>query len=132
MSSLRPTNRRRLRVLAGCLAVLTALLPPFASTSRAATTRIRATGDDRWRPAHVFIVRGDRIVWRNPTERLHDLYKWKGRWKRGYLDRRLKPDERFVKRFRHTGNYYFRCVRHSSIVDGVCRGMCGIIHVRRP
>lgn len=107
------------------------LVLALATAAFGATYRIRATEDDRWRPAHRFILKGDRIVWSNPDTRWHDIYKYQGHWSRGYLVPRLEPGERYAKRFRRVGNYYFRCARHSSLVEGRCRGMCGIIHVTR-
>jgi plastocyanin len=90
----------------------------------AATARIRAKGE-RWRPAHTFIGRGDRVTWRNPTSRTHDV-KGYGGWS---FSKVLPPGASVSRRFRSHGTYKFRCVRHSAIVGGQCRGMCGLIHV---
>jgi plastocyanin len=90
----------------------------------AATARIRAKGE-RWRPAHTYIGRGDRVTWRNPTSRTHDVRGYGG-WS---FSKVLPPGASVSRRFRSHGTYKFRCVRHSAIVGGQCRGMCGLIHV---
>jgi plastocyanin len=90
----------------------------------AATSRIRASGE-RWRPVHTFIDKGDRVTWRNPTSRTHDV-KGYGGWS---FSKVLPPGTSVSRRFRSHGTYKFRCVRHSAIVGGACRGMCGLIHV---
>lgn len=107
-----------------CLAVFA-----VAGAAGAATKRVKAGADDRWRPAHPYILKGDRVVWKNPDTEVHDIYKYKGAWKKGYLARRMEPGDRFRKTFKRVGNYYFRCARHSSMVDRRCKGMCGIVHV---
>jgi plastocyanin len=101
----------------------------FPSTAEAATYRVRADGND-WRPKIKRIVRGDRVVWRNPTGRRHDVVSRGKNWSyRAVLD----PGERTdPKRFGKIGRYRYRCTLHSGIVDGVCKGMCGVIRVRRP
>nr|MBA2599946.1 hypothetical protein [Actinomycetota bacterium] len=62
------------------------------------------------------------------------MIEWLLRHKNRILQRARKPlgsGERTAKRFRRAGTYRYRCARHSSIVDGACRGMCGIVHVSR-
>lgn len=76
------------------------------------------------------IVRGDRIVWRNPTGKRHDVVSRGKNWSYRVV---LDPGERSSpKRFRKIGRYRYRCTLHSGIVDGKCQGMCGVIRVRRP
>jgi plastocyanin len=105
----------------------------FATTSSADTYRIRATGDSpatyRWTPDFRHILKGDRIVWRNPTSVSHRVVAYKGRWSKSTT---IAPGEKTRKRFRRTGtNYKYRCTFHSTLSadKSECTGMCGHIHV---
>jgi plastocyanin len=112
----------------GRLAAVTlagALLLGAVGTAAAATSTVKARGD-RWRPVHTYIGKGDRVTWKNPTSRVHDLKAYGGGWSFGEV---LSPGESVSRRFRQLGTYKYRCVRHSAIVGGKCQGMCGLIHV---
>lgn len=119
------SRRPKRRVLAIAFCVLLAL----PSVAEAATYPVRADGND-WVPKIRRIARGDRIVWRNPTGKTHDVTAYRKNWSYRVV---LRPGEKTdPKRFRKVGRYRYRCTLHSGIVDGVCRGMCGVIRVRRP
>jgi plastocyanin len=111
--------RRLTLVLVGVVLVLA-----LAGLASGATSTIRAKGE-RWRPFHTYIGKGDKVTWKNSTSRTHDV-KGYGGWR---LAEVLSPGERVSKKFRSLGTYKYRCVRHSAIVGGKCRGMCGLIHV---
>ena len=104
-----------------------ALLLLIAGSSPAASFGVRAEGE-RWKPAHRYVTKGDRVVWRNPTKRIHDVTAYGGNWSKKAI---LDPGERTSKRFSSRGKFTYRCVRHSAMVDGQCDGMCGVIHVRK-
>lgn len=124
------------RLLIGAVAAATVLAP---AASIAETKRFRAAGSVgnwQWEPSVRRIVRGDRIVWRNPTDVTHTVTAYRGRWSK---DTRIEPGERTRKRFRRRGVYKFRCtigdgtpLAHSTLEDGDCSGMCGTVRVRRP
>jgi plastocyanin len=118
----RPMGGRRFATM--LVAVVLAVV--MAGGAFAATARIRATSDNDWRRVHTYIGRGDRIQWRNPTNRVHDVHSMGGNWNFSEV---LSPGESTSRRFRRTGIFRFRCARHSGVVDGRCRGMCGVIHV---
>jgi plastocyanin len=109
------------------LAILVGLALALSLTGIAvgATSRVRASGE-RWRPKHDYIGRGDRVRWTNPTSRTHDIKAYGGGWRYSKI---LPPGSQATKRFRQRGTYKYRCVRHSAIVGGKCRGMCGFVHV---
>jgi plastocyanin len=117
-------NRARTRSL---LVVVVAILMVvvMAVAALAITKRVRATSDRRWRPKHTYINRGDKVRWTNPTGRTHDVTAYGG-WS---FSRVLSPGESAIRTFNSRGTFRFRCVRHSGIVSGRCRGMCGIVHV---
>lgn len=108
----------------------------FSGVSAADTYRVRASGDApstyRWQPDFRHIVKGDRIVWRNPTNVSHRVVAYKGRWSKNTT---VPPGEKTRKRFRRAGTYKYRCTLpgHSTLSadESTCTGMCGEIHVTR-
>jgi plastocyanin len=106
---------------------LTAIMVLGLSAVAVAETRIvKATSTNKWKSAHMFIHVGDAIQWRNPTSRVHDLKSTTKNWD---YKRVLDPGERAKRTFGKAGFFKYRCLRHSSLVNGVCKGMCGFIHV---
>jgi plastocyanin len=101
-----------------------------AGVAWADTFRVRAYRTDsgawRWRPKHRYITNGDHIRWTNPTSRRHNVTAYGGNWS---YSRVLDPGEAVRRQFNTDGNFRYRCTIHSSLVDGVCSGQCGIIHV---
>lgn len=92
----------------------------------AATRVVKATSGDKWNPAHLYISKGDAVQFRNPSSRVHDLKSTTKNWT---YRRVLDPGERATRTFGKTGFFKYRCLRHSGVVNGVCQGMCGFIHV---
>lgn len=100
--------------------------------SGADTFRVKATGSEaegwRWKPATRHVAVGDRVVWKNPTDKTHTVTAYGRGWKK---DVKLSPGESTRKRFRKTGTFKYRCTvtGHSSVSDGRCVGMCGKVRV---
>ena len=84
------------------------------------TKRVRATNDNRWRPRHTYITRGDYVRWRNPTNRFHDV-RATNRGKNWSYHKNLPPGTSVRRKFRGTGDFHYRCTVHS--------GMTGWVHV---
>jgi plastocyanin len=103
------------------------LVVTTAGVAAAETFRVRAA-PERWRPAHLFISEGDRVVWKNPDDRRHNVVAYGGGWR---LNEMLSPGEQVRRVFDRARNepFAFRCTLHSAIVDGQCDGMCGLVHV---
>lgn len=120
----RITSRRFLPV-----ALVVATVVALAATAAFADTyRVRARRHS-WDPAIRRVVRGDRVLWTNPTTQDHNVVAYRGEWtKNTYLD----PGERSTKRFWRVGTYKYRCTLHSGMLEGQCDGMCGVVRVRRP
>jgi plastocyanin len=114
------------KVLVGFL--VTGALVLGASVALAETFGVRATMERRWQPAHRFITRGDRIKWRNTTQLRHNIKSYGGNWS---FFRRLPAGTSRSRQFNSTGVFRFRCKIHSTITNGACSGMCGIIHVEQ-
>ncbi len=116
------------------LALAMVCVVAFQGSSLAESYRVKAVrnaeGNWLWSPDYKGILKGDRIVWKNPaTSRVHHtVTAFGGGWSK---DVRIDPGETTAKRFRTTGAYFYRCRNHSTLSNGVCRGMCGHIHVSR-
>ena len=115
------------RILLLAAAVLSTLvLTPGASEG--ARARVKATSNRTWDPDFRHILKGDKIIWKNPTGIDHTVTAYRQNWDK---NTRLDPDERTSKRFRKTGTFKYRCRIHSTLSDGECSGMCGEIHVTK-
>jgi plastocyanin len=122
------------RVSITAVLVIALSLAWLVPASVADTVRVRASGSDtygyRWRPATRHAAQGDKVVWRNPTDRSHTVTAYSNNWNK---NTQVGSGERTSKRFRSTGTFKYRCMTqgHSSIADGRCVGMCGKIVVHR-
>jgi|GEM_PF-6143481 plastocyanin len=115
------------------VAALAVGLIVLASPAGGAAVRIKAAPENTWDPKTKRVAAGTTIVWKNPTEQMHDLRIWKSPIGRRIVDNELMPDEAAKKRLRTKGVYHYRCRIHSvmDVQDGrkVCVGMCGKIRV---
>jgi len=94
--------------------------------ARAETYRVKATDSNTWSPDFRHTVKGNRIVWKNPTDRKHTLHAYGGNWSKSVV---LAAGERTRKTFKKAGVFKYRCKIHSTLSNGECDGMCGVIHV---
>lgn len=79
-----------------------------------------------WSPTTVRISAGDRIRWK-AVSNSHTVTAYGGGW---HFDGSLASGQVLRHRFAHAGTFKFRCQFHSSLVNGVCSGMCGKVVVR--
>lgn len=110
------------------VAAIAAMVVWGAAPSGADTFRVTASGSEgegwSWRPLTSHINEGDKVVWRNPTDKAHTVTAYGRGWSK---DVTVQPGERTSKTFRKAGTFKFRCTvtGHSSLNDGRCVGMCG-------
>ncbi|MFN2388754.1 MAG: hypothetical protein ABR575_04005 [Actinomycetota bacterium] len=104
------------------------MLAAMPGTAPAARYRVRAIAGNEWDPSFRHITPGNVIVWKNPTNRTHDVKAYGGNWTYYEI---IRPGERTTKRFRREGAFKYRCRLHSTVRNGQCDGMCGVIHVQR-
>ena len=85
------------------------------------------TNGDNWSPRRVTVDRGSRVVWR-ATSGNHNVSAYGGNWT---FFQAISPsaDPTAARRFRRTGTFRFRCTIHSTLIGGVCNGMCGRVRV---
>lgn len=95
----------------------------------AATVGVKATDYLTWSPKVARVVKGDRVTFKNPTFEPHDFKPYKGPWN-NKSQVMLEPGDSVKRRFTKKGKHLYRCTLHSSVIDGVCDGMCGIVRVR--
>ena len=126
------TGSRARIVVASLAAVLmvTALTGVVnASPGRGTVTTISAVASTysspHWTPARVKIDPGTRVEWL-ALNYDHVLVAYGDNWT---FSHSLPEGASVTKRFRRRGIFLFRCTIHSTLVNGVCQGMCGKVVV---
>ena len=76
-------------------------------------------------PGAATVQRGETVKWL-AVSGSHDVVAYGHNWS---FSKQLPAGERVKRRFRVVGVYRFRCTYHSSLIGGVCSGMCGTITV---
>ena len=94
-------------------------------TPTRSTKVVEGIGAGRWSPTTVRISPGDSIKWKAVSNQ-HTVTAFGGNWS---FDQNLSIGHPVTFRFTHAGTYHFRCRFHSSLVNGVCSGMCGKVVV---
>jgi plastocyanin len=116
----------RRRLAATILAVV--LLTAFAVQPANAAVVIKAvstTTGFKWKPHKVSVAKGTKVVWK-AVSGTHTVTAYAGNWsKNTTIAQGTKTS--FV--FKKAGVYKFRCTIHSTLVNGVCSGMCGKVVV---
>ena len=92
-----------------------------------ATTVIKATSARHWNPASTSVAHGTKVVWKNPTTFDHTVTAYGGGWSKNTIIASGGGHTAFT--FQSSGTYKFRCRFHSSVINGVCSGMCGVVKV---
>ena len=117
------TGRKTRFVFAAALA---ATLMLTSAGFAQATTVVKATSTQKWNPAKTSISKGVKVVWKNPTTTTHTVTAYSKNWSKNVT---LSPGATTSFVFKNTGTFKFRCTIHSTLVGGVCSGMCGVVKV---
>jgi plastocyanin len=96
------------------------------ATAAFAIERVRATDDNVFRPRRVTVSVGERVVWRSTSSRTHTVTAYRGGWSKNTT---LVEGERTSFTFSDRGRFRYRCMFHSTLSDGRCSGMCGVVVV---
>jgi plastocyanin len=115
---------RRLTILVAAITLVAA----FAVQPAGAAVVIKGvstTSGFRWRPHAVSVAVGTKVVWKAVTGS-HTVTAYKGKWKKNTT---LAQGSTTSFTFNTAGVYKFRCTFHSTLVNGVCSGMCGKVVV---
>jgi plastocyanin len=126
------------RLLAAMLALgLVAVLGGISQATHVRDTAhsARVGGDWKWRGGspggHLYTSNGHAVRWRVPSGQnaWHDVHATDRGTDWNFSKARLNPGQSVKRVFPNEGNYHYRCARHSAIIGGRCKGMCGIVHV---
>lgn len=115
---------RKTRFIVAALLAATLLLASAGFAQ--ANTIIRATSTFHWKPASTSVAKGTKVQWRNPTTATHTVTAYSKNWSKNVT---LTSGSRTSFLFKNKGTYKFRCTIHSTLVNGVCSGMCGVVKV---
>jgi plastocyanin len=115
---------RRSRSLALAVSVMVVLVGVWAGPAEAAPVVVRGHAVT-WSPANVTIVRGGVVRWR-AVHLDHNVYAYGTNWSFGVS---IPEGSAAKHRFPRRGTYRFRCTLHSTLLNGVCSGMCGSVRV---
>lgn len=125
-------SRTRILVAMAASVLLVLTLSASAEASmpgRTTTTIVRGVGSysssPHWSPSVTRIAHGATIEWLAVTNH-HHLVAYGGNWTFNHV---LPTGASVHRRFAARGTFLFRCSIHSSLVNGVCQGMCGKIIV---
>jgi len=117
------TGNKTRFIVAALLSVT--LLLTSAGVAQASVV-IKATSTRLWNPAKTSVAKGTKVVWKNPTTATHTVTAYKGSWSKNVT---LSPGATTSFLFKNTGTFKFRCTIHSTLLNGVCSGMCGVVKV---
>lgn len=121
-------RRRRLAAILAVATVLAVLGVQLATaTSHTVVRGKQTTSGFRWKPKLAEVTQGSRVVWR-AVDFNHTVTSYGGGWSKNTA---ISEGEKTSFRFNNTGTFTYRCMvpGHSSLVDGVCSGMCGKVRV---
>ena len=116
--------KRRLTIVAA-VAVLLAAFTVQSAGAAVAIKGVDTTAGFRWKPHAVNVATGTKVVWKAVTGS-HTVTAYKGKWSKNTTIAQGTSTS-FV--FKSAGVYKFRCRFHSTLVNGVCTGMCGKVVV---
>jgi len=116
--------KRRLFMFVMAVALLAVFVIPPAGAS-VLIKGVHTTSGYRWKPHAVTVAVGTKVSWTAVTGS-HTVTSYKGKWKKSTT---LAQGTTTSFTFATAGVYKFRCTFHSTLVNGVCSGMCGKVVV---
>ena len=106
--------------------ILASALVAGSAGIASASVVVKATSSRTWSPAKTLVAKGTKVVWKNPTTISHTVTAYGGNWSKNTT---IASGGSTAFTFKSTGRFRFRCTIHSTLVGGVCSGMCGVIKV---
>jgi plastocyanin len=102
----------------------TAIAAPEAGVPTRAVKTVKGIST-HWSPTTVRISAGDTIKWK-AISNTHTVTSYGANWR---FNRSLPQGATVSNRFTRAGTFRFRCAIHSTLLNGVCSGMCGKVVV---
>ena len=119
-------QHRSARLTMVAVAILLAMAFAAQPASAAVVIKgVHTTNGYRWKPHSVSVATGTKVVWKAVTGS-HTVTAYKGKWSKSTT---IAEGSRTSFVFKNIGVYKFRCTFHSTLVSGVCSGMCGKVVV---
>jgi plastocyanin len=106
-------------------ATLLGAVAPQPAQAAVVIKGVSTTSGFRWKPHAVSVAKGTKVVWK-AVEGTHTVTAWKGTWSKNTT---ITQGTSTSFTFKRIGVYRFRCTFHSTLVNGVCSGMCGRVTV---
>jgi plastocyanin len=105
--------------------MLAGLLVLGPATSAQASVLVKATAAHTFKPKKLEINAGTKVVWKAMSG-THTVTAYSKNWSKNTT---INTGQTTSFTFRSKGRYKYRCLIHSTLVDGVCSGMCGKVVV---
>ena len=122
---------RRLALTAVTVAALAALVAGLAPLGAAAAPFRIKVGDGGfvYDPKTAHVPKGKTVEWENVASVSHTVTFYKKPQGASIKSFTLSPGDSKRRTVRKAGRYKYRCVvtGHSSLSDGQCTGMCGVV-----
>jgi plastocyanin len=116
-----------MRGVRGLVAVATIAVSLFAFVSPAqAATTVKGTCNLTWTPKTVTIAKDGKVTWKATGCGPHTVTSFSANWSKNTT---IATGASTSRVFSKKGVFKFRCRFHSSLVHGVCSGMCGTVRV---
>ena len=116
---------RRLKLLIPAIALVTVFAMAPTANSAVVVKGVSGASGFHWMPKTVNISHGTKVTWKAVTSS-HTVTAYKGAWSKNTT---INQGQSTSFTFNNPGVYKFRCRFHSSLVNGVCSGMCGKVVV---
>ena len=118
--------RRRPAATAVLALAAMAVLILGPATAAQASVLVKAGGSENtFRPKLLNVNKGTKVVWKD-VGGTHTVTAYSKNWSKSVT---LSTGQTTSFTFKATGRYKYRCVFHSTLVNGVCSGMCGKVVV---
>jgi len=116
---------RRLKLLIPAIALVAVFAMAPAANSAVVVKGVSGPAGFHWKPKTTNVTRGTRVTWK-AVAGTHTVTAYRGSWNKNTT---INQGQSTSFTFNSAGTYSFRCLFHSSLVNGVCTGMCGKVVV---
>jgi plastocyanin len=118
----------KIRNLIGATVAAALLGAPFGASAAPFLVKVADSGLS-YEPKTAHVTKGRVVKWKNFGSSTHKVIFYKKPKGSGVRSFTLAPDEAKKRKMRKIGRYKYRCTvgNHSSLSDGQCSGMCGVV-----